>query len=60
MLQPGGRVILSGLMDNLGKHEPSAWSSSSMQVANSYLNSTEGKHNIKSIMQYNIKTINKY
>jgi len=29
-------------MDNHGKHEPSAWSSSSMQVANSYLNSTEG------------------
>jgi len=36
-------VILRGLMDNHGKHEPSAWSSSSMQVANSYLNSTEGK-----------------
>ena len=42
-LEPGGRVILRGLMDNHGKHEPSAWSSSSLQVANSYLNSTEGK-----------------
>jgi len=41
-LEPGGRVILRGLMDNHGKHEPSAWSSSSLQVANSYLNSTEG------------------
>ena len=55
-LEPGGRVILRGLMDNHGKHEPSAWSSSSMQVANSCLNlqaSTAQKANLSPQTNHN-------